>query len=139
MKCFSLFIAICLSCSAFAGSKEKTREPASAKKAKSITCSNAKGDGGYTVTIFNYKRATVLENNIAGAIHVANLSCGLLPTRNVGGAADMIQAFISCSGKGLNDKDKDYSIVVSHGGFAGLTEADLSIDSKLEAEDILCQ
>lgn len=129
-----------LSLNAFSANKEKNREPASTKKAKSVTCSNAAGDGGYTVTIFNYKRATVLENNIAGAIQVANLNCGLLPTRNTGGSADMIQAYISCDGKGLGEmKDKEFSVVVSHGGFAGITEADILIDGKSAADNIYCK
>lgn len=140
MKIFIVLVLTALSFNAFSAGKAKDREPASTKSIKSVTCSNAAGDGGYTVTIFNYKRATVLENNQAGAFHIANLNCGILPTRNVGGSADMIQAYVSCGGKGLGElKDKELSVVVSHGGFAGITEADLLIDGKNVADNMSCK
>lgn len=143
MKLLSLVCVCVLSFQVFAADKEKKREPTAAtKKAKSVTCSNAQGDGGFTVTIYNYKRATVLENNIVGAMHVANLSaCKQVPVKNIPGSADMIHTFFECSAEaGLdNNKDKKYSLSVSRGGFAGLVEADLLIDGSIVAEDMICR
>ncbi|MBC7464742.1 MAG: hypothetical protein H7256_02015 [Bdellovibrio sp.] len=140
MKLVSLLCVCLLSSQVFASdkSKEKTvREPAArTKKAKALTCSNAAGDGGYTITIFDYKRATILENNIAGAKIAANLSCGLLPIKNPIGSsgADMIHTFLSCS-----SEDNSYKVTVNNGGFAGLVEADLTVPGSAMIEDILCK
>lgn len=141
MKLRLLMLAVCsLTIFNFAEAKEKAREPASrTKKVRPpLVCSNAMGDGGFTVTIYNGNRASIMENNIAGATHVANIKCST--SRDSKPAApDALYTLANCSGKGLNDSPKQYSITVSAGGFAGFTDADLTIDGEEVAMNMPCK
>lgn len=144
MKILSLVCICLLSLNGFAAEKTKPRDPASRKKTvKSITCSNAGGDGGYSITIYSGKdqRATVLENNIAGAFVAANLNCEFLPQTTGPVGNDMIQTFMKCTGKGIagEHKDKDFRVVLSRGGFAGITEADMNVDGVEILNDVICK
>lgn len=126
----------------FAASRDKSRDVASqrTKSRPPLICSNAAGDGGYTIVIYNSSRASIMQNSIAGALHVANLKCEKSTEKPSG--ADMIRVALTCSGQGLKGsptENQKYDISVSTGGFAGITDADLAVDGQQVVDGALCR
>jgi hypothetical protein len=89
-------------------------------------------DGGYIVKVSkDISRATVFENTIAGPQRLADLTCRRLPAMPPRGA-DIPVAWLQCTVPNL--ADAGYEVVVSSGGFAGLTTATLDIITRAGTE-----
>jgi len=134
--------AVLFSLQSFALSRDKSRDIASqrAKTRPPLICSNAAGDGGYTIVVYNNSRASVMQNSIAGALHVANIKCEKNTEKPSG--ADMIRVALSCSGQGLKGtptENQKFDIVISTGGFVGITDADLVVDGQQVVDGALCR
>jgi hypothetical protein len=130
MKNIMLVIAAVFSLGAFAADTKESKS--------TLTCSNMAGDGGYAV-IFKSggKKASLIENNIAGAIVRANLTCKSVKSPHVG--ADTMDVVARCTGKGT-DGEK-YEVTLSAGGFWFHQDVDIFVNGKPVAmgQDILCK
>lgn len=130
MKNIMLVVVAAFSLGAFAADSKESKS--------TLTCSNMGGDGGFAVIFKNGgKKASVIENNIAGAIVRANVSCKAVKAPHMG--ADTMNVVARCTGNGTNG-DK-YEVELSAGGFWFHQDVDISINGKPipEGQNILCK